>query len=107
MKKALPIYHIERVIMETGELFDDKSHIIYVNNEIKDNTPLGMLMHLLSFRYEYILPICDVYHLLSTTCTAFSAILRQMFPRSEILLMISLKSMVCSGEHLQFSILFI
>lgn len=50
MKKALPIYHIERVIMETGELFDDKSHIIYVNNEIKDDTPLGMLMHLAFFQ---------------------------------------------------------
>lgn len=44
LKKNLPIYHIERVILETGELFDDKSHIIYVNNEIKDNTPLGKLM---------------------------------------------------------------
>ena len=45
LRKKLPIYHIERVIMETGELFDDKSHIIYVNSEIRDDTPLGMLMH--------------------------------------------------------------
>ena len=44
LKKNLPIYHIERVITETGELFDDKAHIIYVNNEIKDDTPLGRLM---------------------------------------------------------------
>lgn len=44
LQKELPIYHIERVIMETGELFDDRSHIIYVNNEIKDDTPLGLLM---------------------------------------------------------------
>ena len=44
LKKNLPIYHIERVITETGELFDDKAHIIYVNNEIQDNTPLGKLM---------------------------------------------------------------
>ncbi|MCH5213287.1 MAG: PD-(D/E)XK nuclease family transposase, partial [Oscillospiraceae bacterium] len=44
LKRNLPIYHIERVIRETGELFDDKAHIIYVNNEIQDDTPLGLLM---------------------------------------------------------------
>lgn len=44
LKRNLPIYHIDRVIRETGELFDDKAHIIYVNNEIKDDTPLGLLM---------------------------------------------------------------
>ena len=42
----LPIYHIERVIFETGERFDDNSHIIYVNNRKQDKeTPLGKLMH--------------------------------------------------------------
>lgn len=45
LKRNLPIYHIDRVIRETGELFDDKAHIVYVNNEIKDDTPLGMLMY--------------------------------------------------------------
>jgi hypothetical protein len=43
--KGLPIYHIERTITETGEIFDDKAHIIYVNAEIVNDTPLGKLMH--------------------------------------------------------------
>lgn len=42
--KGLPIYHIERMIQETGEIFDDKSHIIYVNSQVQDNTALGRLM---------------------------------------------------------------
>ena len=46
LKGDLPIYHIERVIRETGERFDDKSNIVYVNNEKRDDiTPLGRLMH--------------------------------------------------------------
>jgi len=45
MKEGLPIYHIERVIAETGELFKDGEHIIYVNSQIQDETKLGMLMH--------------------------------------------------------------
>lgn len=44
MKGGLPIYHIERVILETGELFGDGSHIIYVNGKKQDDTPLGKLM---------------------------------------------------------------
>ncbi len=40
-----PIYHIDRIIRETGEYFNDESHIIYVNGEYKDDTPLGILMH--------------------------------------------------------------
>lgn len=41
-----PIYHIERIILETSEPFNDGEHIIYVNGSIKDNdTPLGRLMH--------------------------------------------------------------
>lgn len=42
---GLPIYHIDRVIKETGESFGDESHIIYVNSQIKDETALGKLMH--------------------------------------------------------------
>ena len=42
---GLPIYHVDRVIKETGELFNDKAHIIYVNSEITDETDLGRLMH--------------------------------------------------------------
>lgn len=41
----LPIYHIHRTIDETGKSFADGSHIIYVNCEIQDETPLGRLMH--------------------------------------------------------------
>ena len=42
---GLPIYHIERVIVETGEWFDDGEHIIYVNGAYpKEDTPLGALI---------------------------------------------------------------
>lgn len=44
----LRIIIIDRTIKETGTLFHDKAHIIYVNREIKDDTPLGRLMHDLS-----------------------------------------------------------
>lgn len=45
LKGGLPIYHISRKIEENNAAFADGSHIIYVNNKIKDNTPLGRLMH--------------------------------------------------------------
>ena len=48
MGKELPIYHVERVIRETGELFGNESHIVhivYVNSQIRDDTALGKLMH--------------------------------------------------------------
>ena len=41
----LPIYHIERTVQETGKIFDDGSHIIYVNGEYIDESSLGKLMH--------------------------------------------------------------
>ena len=41
-----PIYRVERHIEETGELFSDGEHIIYVNGEDKNSaTELGRLMH--------------------------------------------------------------
>ena len=44
--EGMPIYHAERVIKETGGMFGDGSHIIYVNSSIQDeNTALGRLMH--------------------------------------------------------------
>lgn len=43
--KNKPIYHINRYIQETGELFNDGSHIIYVNASYRDNSELGKLMH--------------------------------------------------------------
>ena len=45
LKSNLPIYHIDRVVRETGEVFEDEAHIIYVNSQIKDKTKLGKLMH--------------------------------------------------------------
>lgn len=43
--RDLPIYHLERVILETGEIVPDESHIIYVNSRVTDDTALGRLMH--------------------------------------------------------------
>ena len=45
LKKNLPIYHIRRTVQETNEIFDDHTHIIYVNSKICDDTKLGRLMH--------------------------------------------------------------
>lgn len=45
LQGKLPIYHIHRTIDENGKSFADGSHIIYVNSEIQDETPLGRLMH--------------------------------------------------------------
>jgi len=39
------IYHIHRTIEETGDSFEDGSHILYVNSACRDDTPLGRLMH--------------------------------------------------------------
>ena len=42
----LPIYHIDRIIRETGKYVDDGNHIIYVNGEYEsDTTAIGRLMH--------------------------------------------------------------
>jgi len=43
--EGLPIYHAERIVLETGKSFDDGQHILYVNAQIKDETELGKLMH--------------------------------------------------------------
>ena len=45
IRAGLPIYHIDRVVRETGKLFGDESHIIYVNSQMKDESALGKLMH--------------------------------------------------------------
>lgn len=39
-----PIYHIQKTILETDEVFEDGSHILYVNGAWKDESPLGLLM---------------------------------------------------------------
>ena len=38
------IYHMDRVIAETGQLFGDEAHIIYVNGSYHDESPLGKLV---------------------------------------------------------------
>ena len=42
----MEIYHVGRMIDETGEAFNDGSYIIYVNGELaNDHTALGRLVH--------------------------------------------------------------
>ena len=43
--KGFSLYHVERLIRETGEVFDDGSHIIYVNGEYKGSDEIGKLIH--------------------------------------------------------------
>lgn len=45
MEKGFPLYHIDRVIAETGGLFDDGEHILYVNGAYRGDSPVGKLMH--------------------------------------------------------------
>ena len=45
LEEGRPIYHIDRTIRESGRIFKDESHIIYVNSQIQDETALGRLMH--------------------------------------------------------------
>lgn len=46
MGAGCSLYHIDRVIKETGVCFGDGSHIIYVNGSYKDDdNPIGKLMH--------------------------------------------------------------
>ncbi len=42
---GLSIYHIERKILENDEIFQDGTHIIYVNSKKQEDTELGRLMH--------------------------------------------------------------
>ena len=44
LKNGKAIYHIERYIEEVSERFNDGAHIIYVNGENRDGSPLGLLM---------------------------------------------------------------
>ncbi len=42
---GIPIYTINRHFEETDELFDDGSHIVYVNGNYKGDDTIGRLMH--------------------------------------------------------------
>ena len=44
-KKGLPVYHIDRYVRETGEIFEDGSHIVYVNGNYKGDDEIGQLMN--------------------------------------------------------------
>lgn len=45
LKKGYSLYHIERIIQEDGEPFEDGEHIIYVNGAYEGNDPIGRLMN--------------------------------------------------------------
>ena len=43
--KGAPVYHIQNMNLTTGELFDDGTHILYVNGEYRGDDEIGRLMH--------------------------------------------------------------
>ena len=44
-RSRISLYQIVRCIMETGERFEDGTHILYVNGSYRDESPIGKLMH--------------------------------------------------------------
>ena len=42
---GIPIYHADRVIRETSEVFGDGNHIVYINGSYEGENPIGKLMH--------------------------------------------------------------
>lgn len=45
LRKGLPRYHVDRVIRETQDLFDDGEHILYINASYEGDDDIGKLMH--------------------------------------------------------------
>lgn len=43
--KRKPIYHIDKVVRETGQSYDDGAYTIYVNGKYKAKNALGKLVH--------------------------------------------------------------
>ena len=43
--QGCPLYHVERVVQETGAWFGDGEHILYVNGQYRGQDPVGKLMH--------------------------------------------------------------
>ena len=43
-KRDIAVYHIDRVIAETGEKFGDRAHIVYANGAYRGETAIGRLM---------------------------------------------------------------
>ena len=44
-KENKPIYHVDKIIRETGKVFDDGAHIIYVNGKYRGEDDFGRLAH--------------------------------------------------------------
>ena len=44
-KEGLPLYRIEWVNLSTNIKFDDGDHVIYVNEEYRDDSDFGKLMY--------------------------------------------------------------
>ena len=44
-KRGKPLYKVRRTFEDTEEVFDDGTHILYVNGECQSESPLGRLMH--------------------------------------------------------------
>jgi len=42
--EGLPLYHVDRIILELQRPFDDGANILYVNGSNREDTPLGRLM---------------------------------------------------------------
>lgn len=45
MGKGNAVYPVGRCFLDSREIFEDGSHIIYVNGAYRDETPIGKLMH--------------------------------------------------------------
>ncbi len=45
MGEGLPVYPVERCVLNTKKLFHDGAHILYVNGAYRDDSPIGWLMH--------------------------------------------------------------
>ena len=44
LKKGWPLYNVQRCLTDNGEVFEDGSHVVYVNAACQENTPFGRLM---------------------------------------------------------------
>ena len=44
LKKGWPLYNVQRCLIGNGEVFEDGSHVVYVNAVCQEDTPLGRLM---------------------------------------------------------------
>ncbi|MGM9940613.1 MAG: hypothetical protein ACI32N_01310 [Bulleidia sp.] len=43
--KNQPIYKIERMVLNDNVSFEERSHILYINGQYRDDTEIGKLMH--------------------------------------------------------------